>query len=580
MNLIKITIILLFVGLSTVAFGATKPNVIIIITDDQGYGEIAAHGNNIIKTPNLDALHQQSVRLTDFHVAPKCAPTRAALMTGTYPRRAGVWHTVAGVSLMRPEMPTMAEVFSDSGYRTAMFGKWHLGESYPLRPHDRGFDEVFWHKGGGVGQTPDYFGNDYGQFNDNTSKDTYFRKDTPELAEGYVTDVWFREAVDFIEKNKEKPFFVWLATNAAHTPYHVDRKYSDPYEGKGVNAKFYGMITNIDDNVGYLMRTADRLSLSENTIVIFMSDNGSSAPTFNAGMRSIKSSVYDGGHRVPFFIRWPAGKLNHGSDVPQLTSHFDVLPTLINLAQLKEPAKAKLDGMDFSSLLMGQSDWPDRKIVVEVQSIQVPKKYNGPSVEKNIGNVVMTSRWRWANYHELYDIKADPGQQHNIAKAHPDIMAELEQAYETWWTDVSSRNHDYVEMILGDDQENPVLLTCHDWHPDDGGEITPWNQRMIKEGQAKTGWWSVNIAHSGKYRISLRRWPKEAPGPLQFGHLAKLKIGEKVYTKAFNARTDTVVNFEVDLEHGSSKLQSWLDEEHGAYFVDVERISQIAIAAN
>jgi hypothetical protein len=156
MNFIKVTPIILLVGISFVSNSATKPNVILVLTDDQGYGEIAAHGNKIIKTPNLDLLSQQSVRLTDFHVAPKCAPTRAALMTGVYPRRAGVWHTVAGVSLMRPELPTMAEVFSNSGYRTAMFGKWHLGESYPLRPQDRGFDEVFWHKGGGVGQTPDH----------------------------------------------------------------------------------------------------------------------------------------------------------------------------------------------------------------------------------------------------------------------------------------------------------------------------------------------------------------------------------------------------------------------------------------
>lgn len=576
MYFFKIIITSLLIGFAFVSNSATKPNVILVLTDDQGYGEIAAHGNKIIKTPNLDLLHQQSVRLTDFHVAPKCAPTRAALMTGVYPRRAGIWHTVAGVSLLRPEIPTMAEVFEDSGYRTAMFGKWHLGESYPLRPQDRGFNEVFWHKGGGVSQTPDHFGNDYGEFNDNTSKDTYYRKDKPEVVDGFVTDIWFREAIDFIEENKEEPFFIYLSTNAAHTPYNVDRKYSDQYEGKGVNAKFYGLISNIDENMGNLMEKLDELSLSENTIVVFMTDNGSSAPRYNAGMRSIKSSIYDGGHRVPFFIRWPAGKLQHGQYVPQLTSHFDVLPTLINLAQLKQPTNASFDGMDFSALLTGDSQWPDRKIIVEVQSVQVPKKYNGPSVEKNKGNVVMTSQWRWANYHELYDIKADPGQKFNIANKHPKVMAELEQAYETWWTYVSNRDHDYVEMIVGHEEENPVLLTAHDWHPD-VGEITPWHQRMIKAGQEKTGWWSLNVAHTGKYKISLRRWPEEAAGPLEFGNQAKLKIDEQVYTKSFNPLKDEVVNFEVNLKKGSTKLQAWLDEKHGAYFVQVEHIGQFEL---
>ena len=295
-------------------------------------------------------LYGQSVRLTDFHVGPTCAPTRAALMTGRYCNRTGVWHTVMGRSLLRRDEVTMADVFAAGGYRTGIFGKWHLGDNYPFRPQDRGFQEVLVHGGGGVGQTPDYWGNDY-------FDDTYWHNGKPEKQAGYCTDVWFDGALRFIEANRDRPFFAYIATNAPHSPFNVAEQYSGPYMGKSVpNANFYGMIANIDENMGRLLGKLKALGLEENTILIFMTDNGTAAgfqagKGFNAGMRGTKGSEYDGGHRVPCFLRWPAGGLGGGKDVSRLTAHIDLLPTLIELCGLPQPAGVKFDGASLAPLL-------------------------------------------------------------------------------------------------------------------------------------------------------------------------------------------------------------------------------------
>ena len=225
-----------------------RPNVILIITDDQGYGDIGANGNRVIRTPHLDRLAAESVRFTDFHVDPTCSPTRAALLTGRYSTRTGVWHTIMGRSLMAARERTAAELFSEAGYRTGMFGKWHLGDNYPLRPHDQGFAEAFYHRGGVVGHVGDTLGNDL-------YDDTYFRSGVAEPVEGYATDVWFDEALRFVERNRDRPFFLYLAPNAAHWPYYVDQEYVRPYAEAGVPptmARFYGMIANIDVNLGRL----------------------------------------------------------------------------------------------------------------------------------------------------------------------------------------------------------------------------------------------------------------------------------------------------------------------------------------
>ena len=324
------------------AAAAQRPNVVLVITDDQGYGDLGAHGNTKIRTPNLDALHAESVRLSNYHVDPTCSPTRSALMSGRYSTRTGVWHTIMGRSLMATEETTLAERFAANGYRTGMFGKWHLGDNAPCRPQDQGFEHVVWHHGGGVGQGPDYWGNDY-------FDDTYEVNGAWRAFDGYCTDVWFEQATEFITREDARPFFVSVHERAAR-PFHVDPSYSDPYVRDGVSktmAKFYGMITNIDENVGKLRRLLEETGLADNTVFLFTTDNGTAAgdrkrpkedgtwPGYNAGMRGKKGSEYDGGHRVPFFVRWPKGDVRGGRDIDALAAHVDVMPTLTELCGLK-----------------------------------------------------------------------------------------------------------------------------------------------------------------------------------------------------------------------------------------------------
>ncbi|MCP5116450.1 MAG: arylsulfatase, partial [bacterium] len=309
------------VGVASVVAGCSRapaaPNVVLLITDDQGYGDLGCHGNPVLRTPNLDRFHDDSVRFTDFHVDPLCAPTRAGLLTGRYAYRTGVTAAYAGRSILRRDEKTMADILAGGGYRNGLFGKWHLGDNWPYRPNERGFDETVACWSGGVTQAADWWGNDY-------FDDTYYRNNVPEKFNGYCTDVFFDEGLRFIERNADRPFFLYLPTNAPHAPYWVDKKYSRPYAEQGVDeprASFYGMITNIDENFARLRGKLQELGIEDNTILIFMTDNGSSAgwrDGNNAGMRAGKGSNYDGGHRVPFFIRWPAGRIGGGRDIGRL----------------------------------------------------------------------------------------------------------------------------------------------------------------------------------------------------------------------------------------------------------------------
>jgi arylsulfatase A-like enzyme len=570
-----VALLMLFVLQAPLASAADRrPNVVLVMTDDQGYGDVGALGNTMIQTPNIDNLYAESVRLTDFHVDPTCSPTRSALMSGRYSTRTGVWHTIMGRSLMSPNEVTLAEMFKSAGYRTAMFGKWHLGDNFPCRPQDQGFDEAFYNGGGGVGQGPDYWGNDY-------FDDTYFRNGKPEAATGYCTDVWFANALQFIEKNKDRPFFVYLPTNAAHGPYLVDEKYWKPYAAKGVPdtmAHFYGMITNIDENMGRLLSKLAEWGLEENTILIFMTDNGTAAGAgrprrepgtwngFNAGMRGAKGSEYDGGHRVPFFIRWPRGKIGGGRDVDQLAAHIDVLPTLADLCGVARPAGPPLDGESLAPFLRGEPvAWPARTLFVHSQRIPYPEKWRKCAV--------MTRQWRLVNGRELYDIQADPGQKNDVAADHPAEVARLREAYEAWWESLKPVFDDFVYIGLGSDAEPVTRLVCHDWHPPDQSQ-SPWNQGMIRSGLIGNGFWAVEVLRPGQYEFELRRWPDHVNGPLEATR-ARIQIAGHDLAQDVEPGA-TKATFTVGLQPGKTRLETELTlpdgRKRGAYFVYVRRL--------
>ncbi|HUV63924.1 MAG TPA: arylsulfatase [Sedimentisphaerales bacterium] len=558
--------------------GGKRPNVVLVMTDDQGYGDIACLGNRMIKTPNIDELYSRSVRLTDFHVSPTCSPTRASLMTGRYCNATGVWHTVMGRSLLRRDEVTLGDCFKASGYRTAVFGKWHLGDNYPFRPQERGFDEVLIHGGGAIGNTPDYFGNDY-------FDDTYFHGDKPEKFTGYCTDVWFDRTMSFIKDcaQNDRPFFCYIPTNAAHGPYRVAEDYKQPYDADPnvPNANFYGMITNIDDNMGRLVRFLKDNHLQDNTLLIFMTDNGSAvgAPRgkgFNAGMRGFKGSEYEGGHRVPCFIYWPGGGLTGPRDIDTLTAHIDILPTLVDICGLKRPAGPKLHGVSLKPLLYGRpGDWKDRAIVVDSQRMENLIKWRQCSV--------MEGHWRLVNGKELYNINKDPGQEEDIAADHPEVVERLRGEYEKWWQEIAQRGDEYVPTVLGHDAENPTCLTSHDWHDANTG-YPVFDQSQVRRAVKSNGFWAVDVARAGRYEVQLRRWPREVDQPIDNSIpggeainavQARLTIGNIEQTTAVNSG-DKAAIFSVNLEQGPATLQTWLIDEdgqsRGAYYVYVRRL--------
>ena len=568
--------ILLLLGLAATVHARTPPNVILVMTDDQGYGDLSCHGNPILKTPHLDQLYRDSVRFTDFHVSSFCTPTRAALMTGRYPGRTGAYRTSSGRTMMHADEKTIADVFAAHGYATGMVGKWHLGDNAPHRPQDRGFQDVLWHRCGGVGQASDYWGNDY-------FDDTYERNGKFEKFTGYCTDVWFAEALRFIETHQDRPFFLYLATNAPHGPYRVDAKWSDPYRDQATwrsAAEFYGMIANLDHNMGTLRNRLDALGLAENTILIFMTDNGTSngaafpgldteaSQGFNAGMRGKKSSIYEGGHRVPFFIHWPAAKLTGGRDVTSIAAHIDVLPTLAELCGISIPESHQPDGVSWARKLQDpDAPAPRDHLIVQYQGgphfRTVPKPWYYACVLKD--------RWRLLDGHKLYDLGTDPAQQNDVSDAHPDVVAALRALYPPFWESVSPRMVP-VSIDLGTSAENPVVLCSQDWYMPTGNP--PWNFGQIKKLVRVTGPWMVHVRKAGRYRLTLRQWPALADRPL-VAVRAKVQIAGNERQAAVKPGSKQVV-FELDLPAGKTELRTWLFDAKGnaggAYFTEVESL--------
>lgn len=586
---LKVLLVLFLVACPCLTVVANPPNVVFVITDDQGYGDLGCHGNPILKTPNLDTLHAESVRFTDFHVSPTCSPTRGALMSGHYTNRAGTWHTIMGRSILFEGEMTLGEAFTAGGYATGMFGKWHLGDNYPYRPEDRGFHTVVRHGGGGVGQTPDVWDNAY-------FDDSYFCNGKIEKRQGFCTDVFFDEAKKFIKTTvaEGKPFFAYVSTNAPHGPMHCPEKYSAPYADQvgEKQANFFGMIANIDENVGALRTWLRDEGLAENTIFVFMTDNGTAAGAriHNAGMRGSKGSQFEGGHRVPLFVHWPAGGLNQPIDIDHLTAHIDVLPTLQELCDLPAKEGYRLDGLSLVPLLKNpRVDWPERVIITDSQRIIDPKKWKNCST--------MTQRWRLINGKGLYDISNDPGQKNDVSDDHPEVVEKLRAAYEKWWDSLQPALARHAEIVLGNSAENPCKLTCHDWLTE-GGKHSPWNQATIRAGQNTVGDWAVRVEQPGRYRITLRRWPAEAPTPLTHAlpagsgvpgleafretpgkalpiKSAGIEIGDVKLNKLAEPEAEAVV-FEANLPAGSARLLSKFELANGgvigAYYADVERL--------
>lgn len=566
------------------------PNIVVVITDDQGYGDLASRGNPIIKTPNLDKLHDESIRFTNYHVSTTCAPSRAALMTGRHSNRVNAFHTITGRSLLFEDEKLLPQVLAENGYTNGLFGKWHLGDNYPFRPEDRGFHEVVRHGGGGITQGPDYWGNDY-------FDDTYWHNGELEKYSGYCTDVFFDEAIQFIDDNQDRPFFCYVSTNAPHAPYNVPEEYLDQYaDVPGLPERFqrfYGMITNIDDNVKRLEDKLEELNLRENTIFIYTTDNGTAGGNriYDGGLRGSKGSVYEGGHRVPFFVRWPAGDLGGGVDVDRLVAHYDVLPTFVELLGLDfEPVKP-LDGISFDRLLHNRkADWPNRILQMDTQRTQNLVKYKD--------YVVMDQNWRLVDGDELYNVSEELGQATNVIEQHPEVAGRLAEGYERWWQSFMNEgvNERYAYIKVGSAHENPSRISAHDMLTGKHGH--GWHQYGAANASQSTGRWKIEFAETGQYQICLRRFPRESGLAINatFPAEEKKRVLDRTFPASVKSDFSSAylyvanINESKEIEAGASEVvfeamvsagkydmeAQLIDEEgrvHPAYYVYIEKLS-------
>lgn len=583
----------------------STPNVIIVITDDQGYGDLACHGNPVAQTPNLDELHAQSIRLTDFHAAPMCTPTRGQLFTGLDAARNGAVNVSSGRSLLRPDLQTIADHFRAGGYRTGVFGKWHLGDNYPYRPQDRGFEESLWFPSSHISSLPDYWENDY-------FDDVYCHNGERKHYRGYCTEVFFREAMNWMQDRiaADEPFFAYLPTNAPHAPLWVppeDRQAMEAAFAEGEHAlpplepeqrqriiRFLAMIRNLDTQVGDLRRFLREQNAERDTIFIFMTDNGSTfGPLYyNAGMRGGKVTLWEGGHRVPCFIHWPGGNLGPPRDIDGLTEVQDILPTLLDLCGLESPTES-LDGISLAPVLHSETPVPpDRTLVINYS--RMPRTdYPTPdsrAIIRREGAAVLWRRWRLLEGKALYNLDSDPEQQHNVITQHPEVTGQLTAALDAWWDDVAPVANQVQRIIIGSDAENPLMLSACEWR-----DVFVDQQKQVRIGERKNSYWHLQVERAGTYRFELRRWPREsgltlgegcAATPVTDGLLeegialpiarARLMIAREWHRQPVEPGHEAAV-FTIPLQAGPTLLHTWFDDQRnqplcGAYYVYVTRL--------
>jgi len=601
-NKVKYVIFFLLIAIGCVNTDPKKslrPNVIIIMTDDQGYGDMSCNGHPSLRTPNLDLLSSGGVHFSDFHVSPYCAPTRASLMTGRDFRRTGVWHTYGGRNWLNEEETTIADVFKLNDYATGHFGKWHLGDNYPFAPHFRGFDTSFMLGNSGMGAADGYWDND--RFDD-----TYFLNGVPVKTDGFGTDIFVDHALEFIDQHKGQPFFVYLATNIPHRPWNIPSEYRMKFNSNSADtcevvpyshsdmARFYGSINKIDEQVGRVLTYLEQENLDKNTIVIFLTDNGTVSLEYNAGMRGRKGSPYEGGHRVPLFIRWPDGNIKPGKKINALTAHLDIAPTLIELCNLKTEKRLAFDGQSLVPLLYDDlSNWNYDRVYFTQMSQNLPGGYH-VAAPKSGNTVVCKQKWRLVN-DELYDLRSDSSQNKNLADSYPEIFRELKDSHEKLWEDVQPSTERIARVHIGNPKQAITILSLSGITPSQG-HPAEWSMAGAIGACEINGMWPLFIEQSGKYEIELRRWPRETDRAInEFEGMggrvpmkefrkdavqispdsARVKIGDIDMSKKINS-AEKSVKFEVTLEPGNADFQTWFIDQDGtrraAYWVYMTRI--------
>jgi arylsulfatase/arylsulfatase A len=566
--ILPFTALICFVGALTGgkplgAAESDRPNIVLIITDDQGWGDLSYHGNPVIETPNLDDLAKRGAQLTRFYVSPVCSPTRACLMTGRYNYRTRVIDTFKGHSMMDPDEQTLAELLRAAGYATGIFGKWHLGDCYPMRPQDQGFEHAVVFRGGGLAQPSEPLEN-----HERYTNPILWRNGRQFQAEGYCTDVYFREAMQFIEDraSRAQPFFAYIATNAPHAPLHdipdeLYRKYQakdlttvllEDHRGADTVARVYAMVENIDQNVGRLIGALDRLNIADNTLVIFMCDNGPNTRRYVGERRGMKSEVYEGAISSPFFAQWPKA-IEAGTRSDRIAAHIDLLPTLLAAAQVEPPHEVRLDGRNLMPLLTKPDpEWPDRNLYIQT--------HRGPQPVARHNMAVISQRWKLVRPSgfglesppadapfELYDLQSDPTERHNLVNDQPAIAGRLRAAYDAWFEDVSrTRPNNYAppRIVVGTNHEPQTVLTWQDWQT----EGSNWGRH---------GEWLVQLPKPASFQVTVIL-KSAAAGE------ARLRIGDVARARAITEPTQGIVFDDIAVPAGNMAVRFELVHERNA----------------
>lgn len=567
----------------------SKPNVILIMTDDQGIGDFGFTGNPYIQTPQLDKLASQSLNLTNFYVSPVCAPTRACLMTGRYSERTGIYDTYNGGATMSTDEITMAEVLKDNGYSTGIFGKWHLGDNYPYRPMDQGFDVAAVHRAGGMGQPGDvynFFDGDSSYFDP-----VLFKNGEPVQFQGYCSDVYTDEMIGYIKANQranqEQPFFAYLSFNAPHTPLQLPGAYYDLYKDLEFDAaefeiydevvekmtpaeieaarRVYGMVTNIDDNIGRVIQSLKEQGIYKNTLIVFLTDNGPQHNRYKMGLRERKSSVFGGGVRVPCLIHYP-DKYKKKAELDADFAHIDLLPSILDLCGL-ENVSHQIDGLSiFSPENKDYSAFEERTLLFEWGRGFLQKYRNFAALKGGYKLVGNTGRDSEIEDFELYDINNDAQEKNNILAANLDRASQLKTEIDVWYDEIinEENNNRNFPAYIGTPHENPVLLNRNDakgtpvaWTEE--GRLNYWDVRVIEEGIFDITYYFVNPLE-GPAKVSLNLYP--------------YNIDENC--KQAGTKGWTFKN--VRIKEGDYRLEPYVQTSQGKYifpmYVSVSRVDQ------
>lgn len=545
-----------------------QPNVILIMTDDQGWGDFGKHGNPIIETPSLDKLANNSVNWDNFYVSPVCSPTRASLMTGRYNQRTKCLDTYLGRSMMASDEVTIAEALGGAGYSTGIFGKWHLGDNYPMRPSDQGFEYSFIHKGGGLGQPSDAIEN-----NSRYTNPILYRNNSEVSTTGYCTDLYFDEAIQFISKSRvaQRPFFAYIAPNAPHFPSHdVPAELLEHYKKKDIASilpddlkddpkqinkvqRVAAMITNIDQNVGKLVNYLSEQEILDNTLIIYLNDNGPNTLRYTGDFRGMKSNVYEGGVRSPLWLHWPNKFKSAKTISSNLAAHIDIMPTIMDACDLGIPEAFQFDGRSILPKSLDENtELPARPIIIQA--------HRGANLVQRHNFMIRDKQWKLLHNsgfkntrltepkpYELYDLNADPSETKNLAEENPEIVKELTDKYDLWYQNVTEtrvRDKGIPSIIANKEKENPLVLS--------------WQERISKNwGIEYDGFWKLFFPTDVRADVIIYAAPeKKLKGKKLKGYTPTLQLESQVIKGQVMENENYAIFQGITIPKGKHNLQA------------------------